>query len=363
MKLRFINQFIFLLTVIICLGGCAAEQVKSSKRYTWPLPPDEPRIEWLKSYYGADDFQKGGLAGFLEIVFGKQKGLTFEKPLDIKSNGKGVIYITDTTLDGILVFDIPQQNVDLWRKSSDSVEGLGITPYYIALDSEGNIYAVGKGKKDIFVLNPKGIVLRRISFEGRVNAPGGIAVSSELKRIYLIDNSGGVVAVFDFTGKYLFSFGKPGEGDGELNRPTPIALNSVGEVIVGDTMNARVQIFDKDGKFLRKFGQRGDGIVDFQILKGIAVDSDDNIYVTDGKTNQIKIFNSKGVALLAIGRAYSVHKTGREAPGGFLLPQGIHIDGTDTIYVVDQVNYRFQVFKYLKENGAATGKTADKPEK
>jgi hypothetical protein len=42
-----------------------------------------------------------------------------------------------------------------------------------------------------------------------------------------------------------------------------------------------------------------------------------------------------------------------------LLPQGIHIDETDTIYIADQSNMRFQVFKYLKEGGA----DIPKPEK
>ena len=56
---------------------------------------------------------------------------------------------------------------------------------------------------------------------------------------------------------------------------------------------------------------------------------------------------------MAFGSSYSITQTMKEAPGGFLLPQGIHIDGTDTIYIADQANLRFQVFKYLKEGTAA----------
>lgn len=173
----------------------------------------------------------------------------------------------------------------------------------------------------------------------------------------MVDLTGGKVEVFSLQGEHLFSFGKPGEGEGELNRPSPIAINHKGEVIIGDTMNGRIQIFDGDGKFLRKFGERGDGNNQFQILKGIAVDSEDNIYVTDGKANQIKIFNSKGDFLLGIGTAFSVAMAQREAPGGFLLPQGIYIDSTDHIYVTDQANCRFQIFRYLKdEPGSGAGK-------
>ena len=36
-----------------------------------------------------------------------------------------------------------------------------------------------------------------------------------------------------------------------------------------------------------------------------------------------------------------------QTAGTFWLPAGIHIDGRDRIYVVDQINKRVQVFDYL----------------
>jgi hypothetical protein len=55
---------------------------------------------------------------------------------------------------------------------------------------------------------------------------------------------------------------------------------------------------------------------------------------------------------MSMGAAYSVTKTFREAPGGFLLPQGIFIDNADNIFIADQANLRFQHFRYLKNEGA-----------
>jgi DNA-binding beta-propeller fold protein YncE len=261
--------------------------------------------------------------------------------------------VTDIALAGIFVFDTVNYKIDFWAEGSDPDAGLAIIPFFLDLDDNNNIYTVGTGRKEIFVLTSEGKLVRRIDFTGKVKSPGGIAVDSKGGRIYLVDNGDSKVAVFDLEGKLLFNFGKSGEGDGEFNRPQPIALNHKGEVVVGDTVNARIQIFDRDGKFLRKFGEKGDNAASFQILKGVAVDSDDNIYVTDGKANQLKIFNTKGQALIAIGAAYSVMTTMKEAPGGFLLPQGIHIDKNDSIFIVDQANMRFQQFKYLKDSGTA----------
>jgi len=347
------NCVFVIIAAVFMIGGCATEQPLQQRRYVWPRPPEQPRIEWLKSYYGEHDFPKSGFEVFVETLFGKPAELTFMKPIDIKSNGKGLVYVTDIVLGGIFVFDLQAQTKEFWPKGSDPNAGLAIIPYYLALDHDGNVYTVGTGMNDIFVLSPKGKMLRRINYGDKVSSPAGIAIDGKGGRIYLLDGTGHRVAVFDLAGTHLFSFGKGGEGDGEFNRPIPITINHKGEVIVGDTINARVQIFDKDGKFLRKFGMRGDGPADFQIIKGVAVDSDDNIYVTDGKSSQLKVFSSKGEYLITIGTAYSVTKTMKESPGGFLLPQGIDIDETDTIYIADQANMRFQVFKYLKETEAS----------
>lgn len=350
MKLKFMKTLLLLLVAAdVLLSGCATEVATSSRRYVWPRPPDQPKIEWIKSYYSQHDFPKTGFESFIEGVFGTSKPINFDKPTDIKANGKGVVYVTDVVKGAIHVFDIPNRTVTQWKKGDDPEKSMAVIPFFLSIDSLNNIYVIGFGNQKIYVLDSQGSVIRTIDYSGKLEGPAGIAVDESQKRIYIVDNTGGKVAVFDLAGKHLFSFGKPGAGDGEFNRPTPIIINRKGEVVVGDVMNARVQIFDRDGKFLRKFGQRGDGLGDFQVIKGVASDSDNNIYVTDGKANQIKIFNDRGDLLMAFGRAHSVPATLRESPGGFLLPQGIYIDATDTIYIADQANMRFQIYKYLKD--------------
>ena len=353
MKLNILIKILFAaLAAGVLLAGCATDKPQQTRRYVWPRLPDPPKIEWIKSYYGENDFPKSGFEAFVELIFGQPKLPHFDKPMDIKSNSKGLVYVTDIVNEGIFIFDLENKKVDFWEKRTDPDAGLAITPYFIDLDDKNNIYVVGTGRKEIFVLDPKGGLVRRIDFTEKVKNPGGIAVDSKGGRIYLVDISDSKVAVFDLEGKPLFTFGKKGEGAGEFNRPLPITINNKGEIIVGDTVNSRIQIFDRDGKFLRKFGERGDSAASFQIIKGVAVDSEDNIYVTDGKANQLKIFNTKGEALIAIGAAYSVANTMKEAPGGFLLPQGIDIDKTDSIFIVDSINMRFQQFKYLKDGGS-----------
>ena len=65
------------------------------------------------------------------------------------------------------------------------------------------------------------------------------------------------VSVFSSDGTHLRSFGKRGKNNGELNAPSGIAFDSLGNIAVADCNNHWVQVFDRNGKFLRKFGEYG----------------------------------------------------------------------------------------------------------
>jgi len=59
------------------------------------------------------------------------------------------------------------------------------------------------------------------------------------------------VAKVDKNGKWLMSFGEPGEGEGQFHTPHSIATDADGNVYVADRGNARIQVFDNNGKFLK----------------------------------------------------------------------------------------------------------------
>lgn len=332
------------LVAVAVLSGCAAEAPKIQKKYYFPPLPERPRIEWLRAYSSQNDFPKSGFSSFLAAILGEEPPLAFDKPLDIKSTGDGIIYVTDPAIAKVFIYDLKNGRVS-FLEAPDNFD----RPVGLALDAEANVYVSDGGHKNILVFDRSGTLLRTLGDKKDYEAPGAIAIDQQKKRLYIADTKGHKIVVYDLAGKFLFSFGERGDADGKLNFPGPVAVNRKGEVIVGDTMNSRIQIFDSDGKFLQKFGRRGDGPADFQIIKGIAVDSDQNIYVTDGKGHKFSIYSPTGDYLLTVGALYSVLNTGREAAAGFVIPQGIDIDRNDTIYVVDQMNQRFQVFQYISD--------------
>ena len=48
----------------------------------------------------------------------------------------------------------------------------------------------------------------------------------------------------------MFSFGSNGEGNGQFNGPTGLAVDALDNIIVADWGNSRIQIFDQYGSFL-----------------------------------------------------------------------------------------------------------------
>ncbi|GFE57761.1 6-bladed beta-propeller [Geobacter sp. AOG1] len=328
------------------LAGCAAEQ-QEVRHYYWPQLPDRPRIEWKKAYSSQLDFPKSGFRQFISAIAGEEEPIPFSKPLDIKSNGEGKVYVTDPAIALVFVYDMVNNNVHML--GGEEAVGQFRSPVGLAVDDEMNVYVSDTEQGIIQVFDRNEKPLRTITTKDRLERATGMAFDKVRKRLLVVDTRGHKIVAFAPDGTYLTSFGAGGDADGYFNYPVAVAVNSKGEIVVADSMNARIQIFDGDGKFLRKFGRRGDGPSDFQIMKGVAVDSDDNIYVSEGKGHKMLIFNSNGDFLLLVGGLYSSLNTGKYAPGGFMLPQSIDIDKNDTIYIVDQLNKRFQVFQYISD--------------
>jgi DNA-binding beta-propeller fold protein YncE len=322
-------------------GGCAT--APKPVDLVWPLPPDTPRIRYLGSISSLEEMGVSGWTRMKGVVFGAEPIRKLTKPYGIVVDSLGRLYISDTGARIVFVFDFAASRED------EKVAFIGMKkpgrigrPVGLAVDKHDNLYVGDALGKKIVVYGPDHEFLTAMGRDSGLERPAGIAVDSERRRLYAVDVASHDVKVFDLDGKFLFSFGGRGVGDGQFNYPTNAALDSKGRVLVVDSMNNRVQIFDGEGKFIGKFGQIGRVAGSFARPKGIALDSDGNIYVVDAAFDNVQIFSADGELLLGFGEFGS-------GPGAFQLPAGIHIDDADKIYVSDQYNQRVQMFQYLKE--------------
>lgn len=336
--------------MLACLGvalaglfGCASEPVKKKdpSGLVWPSPPEQPRVRYVAEYHGQGDL--GAKDGMKAALLGEEKaGLALQKPYGVTASADGkLIYVTDTKLRAVVVFDLEKKEVRLLKTDA---QGAMYNPLEIRLDKQGRIFVTDSERKELLVLSPEGKTLMALGKKEEISRPTGLALDEARGRLYVADTVKHRIVVYDLEGRHLRTFGERGSEPGQLNYPVNLAVDRDGKLLVSDTGNFRVQVFDGEGTFLDAFGQLGDSYGSFSRPKGVAVDSDNNVYVVDGAFNNFQIFNRDGKILLFVGAM------GRD-PGMFWLPTGIFVDRADRIYVADSINARIQVFQYIKQEG------------
>lgn len=344
----FFVQVLFLMFICTMMAGCAAQESVITEHYLWPQPPEQPRIEWLGGYRSQLDLKMTTGRRIKEMLAGEDAPIPLKKPVEVRADARNnKAYVADLQAAAVYVFDFEKPELRFLSFDGAELPG-GVRPVSLALDGQDNLYLLEPNYHKILVFNSSEQFVKSLDIKA-IERPLSMAIDKTLSRLYVADAEQSKINVLDLDGRVLFSFGGPGDKAGQLNRPVGMCVNSKGELHVAEAFNARIQIFDRQGNFVRVFGSRGTGDADFQLIKGVAVDSDDNIYAIDGRSNNIKIFSRSGEFLLALGGYYMISSSGKVAPGGFALPVGIDIDGSNRIYVVDQLNARLQIFQYLTE--------------
>lgn len=91
------------------------------------------------------------------------------------------------------------------------------------------------------------------------------------------------VDVLGCDGKLLQEIGKQGSGNAEFSRPTGLAINKTGQLVVAD--DSGVQVFTADGMFVTKFG-----IFVLSNPYGVSVSNSGRVIVSDVDEDQLQFF-------------------------------------------------------------------------
>lgn len=309
----------------------------------WPLPPEEPRIKYLRSFRSVEDFKKKKDSRWKTLLLGndpvQRPPEALIKPYGVAASKSGRVYVTDTAARRVFVFDAEQRDVGFL---GDSGAGKVTKPIGVAVDdSQDRVFVADATLRRIFGYGPDGELAVSIGREGEFENPSGLAADSKLQRIYLADSKKHQIFCYSSVdGRLVRTIGVRGTEQGQFNFPTNLFVDAESRLYVADTLNFRVAVFDAEGNFLKSIGSQGDTPGKLNRPKGVGVDSEGHIYVADTSFNNFQIFDQDGQLLLFVGTA------GRD-PGEFLLPAGLFVDSSNYIYVVDQGNARVQMFQYL----------------
>ena len=70
--------------------------------------------------------------------------------------------------------------------------------------------------------------------------------------LYVADWGNDRVQRFTPDGEFVAAYGSPGSGEGQLRRPSSVAVDERGFMYISDWGNERVQVFDADGRFIQQ---------------------------------------------------------------------------------------------------------------
>ena len=118
--------------------------------------------------------------------------------------------------------------------------------------------------------------------------PANIVVDSE-EHIYLLDSGNNRVQVFDAAGKFLYSFGKKGQGPGEFMMAYSMVLSGDEKLYILDLQNRRMSVFQKNGKYLQGFDIK-EGSPQF-----LFIDENENLFM--GKILRGKTPNDQKISI------------------------------------------------------------------
>lgn len=333
---RFLGRMLVgvsLAAVAFASGGCESSpkrvEAPSERAYSfWPLPPAEPRMQFVRSFMSLGDLTRTKQSTFDRLVFGKEdpNEASIDKPYGVDMKD-GVIYVCDIRLPGLVVLDVKNKQMRLV-----GVSGLNKLshPVDVAVADDGRLYVADNWANSIFVFRNE----RYETTIGHANMkPVSVAVHGD--RLYMCDIEAQHVEVFNrHTGESLFTFGQVGDGDGQFRVPLAVDVDRDGNVYVSDMMRCRVQKFTPDGEFISGMGSMGDHVGSFARPKQLAVDRDGIIYVVDAAFQNVQMFNQDYQVLMEFGAAGNF-------PGAMNLPVGICVSDEGIEYFQDDIHPGF----------------------
>jgi sugar lactone lactonase YvrE len=314
---------------------------------------------------------------------GAGSAASFSGPRGIVKDGTGNLYVADDnnhTIRKITPAGVVTTLAGMPGQAGE-VDGSGSTarfnaPHGLAIDAAGNLYVADYLGGTIRVVSPTGVVTTlagSASTYGEADGVGtaalfaqpiGIAVDT-LGNVYVTDNSGDTVrkitpvpaAVVSTIGGTGFKAGSiDGVGAAALfDGPIGIAVDSKGNVFVGDSGNATLRVITPGGNVTTIAGTAktvgwADGTgaaAEFADLFGLALDSAGNVYVADRENAAIRkvVVNSaltSGTVTTVVGAPSSATRgiTLGALPGQLNLPWGVAMLSTSptTLVVTDQLD-------------------------
>ncbi len=288
----------------------------------FPTPPDEPRIQFLKSFSTSSDIK--AFNAIDKFLFGSSL-LELETSI-IKPYGIGIrdgkIYICDTMLPGLIVIDLNQQTMKAFQPFG---RGTLRKPINLTFDDNGNVYVADTEREQVVVFSPDLKYLYALSSKSLKPLDVTVYGDTLLITDYIDRN----IELWSVKRRRMIGEFPPNNSELpdsiRIFVPYSVDVDQYGNIYITDFGQFRVQKFDPRGNLIRSYGGLGKSLGKFARPKGISVDRDERLYVVDAAFENIQIFDKEGNLLMFFGGAY-------QRPGNMYLPAQVTIDYDNLSY-------------------------------
>lgn len=248
----------------------------------------------------------------------------------------------------------------------DVIGGLAVDaelslPTGIAIDNDGNIYFSEITNSIIRKISTDGVISDIVSFPD-VHDPDGLAVDAN-GNLFFCDRNNHRIRKLDANGTITTVAGNGMEGDSgdggqatsaQLNTPQGVAVDANGNIYISDWQNNKIKKVSTNGIITTiagtgEYGFSGDGAIgsDAKLKSpaGIAVDAMGNVFFCDRNNYRVRKIDANGIITTIAGKGGFQPFSG---DGGLAIdaemwePQGISIDGSGNIFIVDRNNHRIR---------------------
>ena len=182
---------------------------------------------------------------------------------------------------------------------------------------------------------------------------GNIYVASpQLNVVYKLDTVG-TWTILTGTGAAGYS-GDGGDAvSANINNPTDVAVDALGNIYIADRMNHRIRKVDTNGKIMTvggtgEAGYAGDGLSAtserLNLPGGVFADSSGNVYIADTSNHRVRKIDTSGImtTIAGSGTAEFSGDGGPASSAGLYYPTGIFVNSDGTIYIADSFNDRIR---------------------
>jgi len=183
-----------------------------------------------------------------------------------------------------------------------------------------------------------------------LDSAGDIFVGDSSNRVRMI--SDGQVTTFAGSGTQGFKDGPAASA--EFNSPTDLAVDSLGNVYVADSGNSRIRKIDTTGTVTTLAGNGTAGFADgtggatgtaeLHFPNGVAVDAAGNVYVGDSANSRVRLIDLSGNVTTLAGTGAYAFADGSGAVAAFSEPAQLAVSPIG-ILVADEFNDRIRVIQ------------------